>query len=205
LVETPAELYSLTAEQLAALEHMGDKSATNLMAAIEGSKQPGLARFIYALGIRNVGETTARDLAHAFGDIESLMRADEDALQKVPDVGPVVARSIAQFFAEKHNRDVVARLLKSGVRPLAQVKPARAGGALAAKTLVLTGTLPSLSRDEATARIVAAGGKVTGSVSKKTDYLVAGAEPGSKYDKAISLGVPILDEEGLLELLGSGE
>jgi len=205
LVETPAELYSLTAEQLAALERMGDKSATNLMAAIEGSKQPGLARFIYALGIRNVGETTARDLAHAFGDIESLMRADEDALQKVPDVGPVVARSIAQFFAEKHNRDVVARLLKSGVRPLAQVKPARAGGALAAKTLVLTGTLPSLSRDEATARIVAAGGKVTGSVSKKTDYLVAGAEPGSKYDKAISLGVPILDEEGLLELLGSGE
>lgn len=205
LVDTPAELYRLTAEQLAALERMGDKSAANLMAAIEGSKQPSLARFIYALGIRNVGESTARDLAHAFGDIESLMRADENALQKVSDVGPVVARSIAQFFAEKHNREVIARLLKSGVRPLAQARLARAGGALAGKTLVLTGTLPALSREEATARIVAAGGKVTGSVSKKTDYVVVGAEPGSKHEKAISLGIPVLDEEGLLELLGSAD
>ncbi len=205
LVRTPADLYGLTAAQLAGLERMGDKSAANLVAAIEGSKRPSLARFIYALGIRNVGESTARDLAHAFGDIQSLMVADQERLETVPDVGPVVARSIVQFFAEKHNGEVIARLLKAGVRPKAQPVRPPAGGPLAGKTVVLTGTLPSLSRDEATARIQAVGGKVSAQVSKKTDYIVVGADPGSKYEKAVLLGIPVLDEDRLLKLLSAAD
>ncbi|MCW5619899.1 MAG: NAD-dependent DNA ligase LigA, partial [Burkholderiales bacterium] len=181
----------------------GEKSAVNLVAAIAASRSPRLARFIHALGIRNVGETTARDLARAFGDITALMQADAVRLQQVPDVGPVVAQSITHFFAEPHNRKIVDELLALGVQPLAEAVAPQTAPALMGTTFVLTGTLPSLSRDQAKALIEAAGGKVAGSVSKKTGYLVAGADPGSKYEKALSLAIPVLDEAALLELLQS--
>ena len=205
LVKTTADLYRLNAQNLANLERMAEKSAANVLDAIGKSKTTTLARFIYALGIRNVGETTARDLARHFGKLEPLMQASEDELQQVPDVGPVVARSIARFFGERHNRDVIAQMRKLGVtwpesavaRP--PVQP------LAGKTFVLTGTLPHLSRAQAKERIEARGGKVSGSVSKKTDYVISGAEPGSKYDKALELGIAVLDEQGLLELLGRND
>jgi DNA ligase (NAD+) len=205
LVRTPADLYRLSGEVLAALDRMGEKSGANLAAAIENSKRTTLARFVFALGIRNVGESTARDLARDLGGIEQLMQADEARLQQVPDVGPVVAQSIVQFFAEPHNREVVRALLRHGVQPAAEAAPARRASRLAGKTFVLTGTLPDLSREEASARIEAAGGKVSSSVSKKTDYVVAGADPGSKLDKAMTLNIPVLDQSGLLELLaGTG-
>ena len=202
LVKTPADLYRLDAKNLESLERMAEKSAANVLDAIDKSKTTTLARFIYALGIRNVGEATARDLARHFGKLDPLMHANEEELQQVPDVGPVVARSIARFFGERHNREVVAQMRSLGVtwpdspvtRPPLQP--------LAGKTFVLTGTLPDLSRDQAKERIEAKGGKVSGSVSKKTDYVVAGSEPGSKYDKALELGITVLDEQGLLELLG---
>lgn len=201
LVKTPADLYRLDARILASLERMAEKSADNVVAAIGRSKSTTLARFIYALGIRNVGEATARDMARHFGKLETLMRAGDEELQQVPDVGPVVAHSIARFFAEPHNREVVTQLRGLGVTwPESTVtRPARQ--LLAGKTFVLTGTLPHLARDEAKERIEAVGGKVAGSVSKKTDYVIAGAEPGSKYDKAVQLGIAVLDEQGLLELL----
>jgi DNA ligase (NAD+) len=201
MVETPADLYRLDAGSLSALERMAEKSASNIVAAIAGSKRVMLARFIYALGIRNVGESTARDLARHFGDrLEAIMGADDQTLLEVPDVGPVVARSIAQFFHEPHNRRVIEKLLDAGIvfeRPASQ--PGR--GRVAGKTFVLTGTLPNLAREEAKRRIEAQGGRVTGSVSKKTGYVVLGADPGAKHDKARKLGVPVLDEAGLLELL----
>ena len=198
-VKTPADIYELDAVTLAGLERMGEKSATNVVHAIQRSRNTTLARFIFALGIRNVGESTARDLARAFGDIQALMNANEDRLQQVPDVGPVVARSIAGFFEEPHNREVVSKLLDAGIR-WADV-PVPAAAPLAGKTFVLTGTLPTLTREQAAARIEGAGAKIAGSVSKKTSYVVAGAEPGSKYDRARELGIPVLDEEGLLHLL----
>jgi DNA ligase (NAD+) len=198
-VKTPADIYELDAVTLAALERMGEKSASNVVHAIQRSRNTTLARFIFALGIRNVGESTARDLARAFGDIQALMNANEDRLQQVPDVGPVVARSIAAFFEEPHNREVVSKLLDAGIR-WADV-PVPAAGRLAGKTFVLTGTLPTLTREQAAARIEGAGAKIAGSVSKKTSYVVAGADPGSKYDRARELGIPVLDEEGLLHLL----
>ncbi len=201
IVKTPAELYQLDLQQLAALERMGEKSAANLLGAIDRSRHPTLARFVYALGIRNVGEATARDLAQSLGDVEALMGADADRLQQVPDVGPVVAQSIADFFAEPHNRKVVHDLLAAGVEPEPVEAVAKEKPGLAGKTFVLTGTLPTMTRDQARERIEAAGGKVTGSVSKKTDYVVAGDDPGSKYDKAVALSIPVLDEAGLLELL----
>jgi DNA ligase (NAD+) len=201
LVRTPADLYRLRADDLAALERMGEKSAANLAAAIDASRATTLARLIYALGIRNVGESTARDLAQAFGDVEALMHADAEALQRVPDVGPVVAQSIADFFAEAHNREVVKRLLAAGVRAAAPAARQPAASAAAGKKFVLTGTLPSMSREQAAALIEAAGGSVAGSVSKKTDFVVAGTDPGGKYEKARALGIPVLDEAGLLELL----
>jgi len=202
LVKTPADLYRIDVENLANLERMAEKSAANVLDAIEKSKNTTLARFIYALGIRNVGEATARDLARHFGKLEPLIQAGEVELQQVPDVGPVVARSIARFFGERHNREVVAQMRSLGVtwpespvtRPPLQP--------LAGKTFVLTGTLSHFSRDHVKERIEAKGGKVSGSVSKKTDYVVAGAEPGSKHDKALELGIAVLDEQGLLELLG---
>ena len=203
MVRTPADLYGLDAGALAGLDRMAEKSAANVVAAIDRSRKTSLARFIYALGIRNVGESTARDLARSFGEIRELTNAGIDRLQHVPDVGPVVANSIAEFFAEPHNRDVVENLLAAGVQPERSGMRKTTADVLAGRTFVLTGTLPSLSREEATARIQAAGGKVSGSVSKKTAYVVAGADPGSKHDRAVTLGIPVLDEAGLLELLRS--
>ena len=206
LVHTPADLYRLTRETLAGLERMAEKSATNLLAAIEKSKQTTLARFIFALGIRTVGESTAQDLARYFGNIEAVMGADDTALQQVPDIGPVVAHSIAGFFGEPHNRSIVQGLLDAGVRfEQAAALALDTAGAAYGKTFVLTGALPTLSRDAATQRIRDCGGKVTGSVSKKTDFVVCGADPGSKQVKAVELGIAILDEAGLLNLLGQSE
>ena len=201
IVKTPADLYKLGVLGLASLERMAEKSAANVVASIEKSRHTTLQRFIFALGIRNVGEATARDLARHFGGIDALMEADMDALQAVPDVGPVVAQSIHDFFAEPHNREVIEQLRAAGVT-WPEHEPARISeGPLAGKTLVVTGTLPSLTRDEARALIESAGGKVAGSVSKKTDYVVAGEAAGSKLDKAQQLGVIILDEAGLRALL----
>jgi DNA ligase (NAD+) len=203
LVRTPADLFRLGIGPLAALERMAEKSAANVVAAIERAKSTTLARFIYALGIRHVGETTARDLAAHFGSLEALMVAGEAALLEVPDVGPVVAASIAQFFAEPHNREAIGDLLAAGVRwPEGRGRAARTAGALAGVTIVLTGTLPTLTREQAAERIIAAGGKVVGSVSKKTGFVVAGAEAGSKLDKARALGVRVIDEGELRRLLG---
>ncbi|WP_028500032.1 NAD-dependent DNA ligase LigA [Microvirgula aerodenitrificans] len=203
-VTTPADLFRLQADQLAGLDRMGDKSAQNLVQAIDVARHTRFERFIYALGIRNVGESTARDLARHFGTLDALMAADETALVAVPDVGPIVARSIVDFFAESHNRDVVTDLCALGVDwpQVAATTDSYVDG-VAGKTFVLTGTLPTLTRDDAKARIEAAGGKVAGSVSKKTDYVVAGDAAGSKLDKAQALGVAILDQDGLLALLGS--
>jgi DNA ligase (NAD+) len=189
--------------KLAVLERMADRSAANLVAALEKSKQTTLPRFLYALGIRHVGEATARDLARHFGRMDGLMDASVEQLLQVRDVGPVVAQSIATFFAQPHNREVVEQLRAAGVtfeegEPAAHAAPLP----LAGKTFVLTGTLPTLTRDEAKARLEALGAKVAGSVSRKTDYVVAGAEAGSKLDKARELGVPLLDEPGLLAILG---
>jgi DNA ligase (NAD+) len=199
MVETPADLYKLDVTMLSGLERMAEKSAGNVIAAIEKSKHTTLARLIFALGIRNVGESTARDLARHFGSIHALLDADVNALERVPDVGPVVAQSIAQFSAEPHNRAVIAALLAAGVKPEAEARVAESG--LEGKTFVLTGTLPGMHRDEAKRRIEARGGRVAGSVSKKTDYVVAGEEPGSKLEKARTLGITVLDEDGLLKLL----
>jgi DNA ligase (NAD+) len=203
IVHTPADLYKLGVAKLAALERMADKSAGNVAAAIERSKSTTLPRFLYALGIRNVGEVTARDLARHFGSLDAIMDAGIEALRDAPDVGPVVAESIAGFMREPHNREVIGELRAAGVRwtegPPAAPEPA---GPFAGKIVVLTGTLVAMTRDEAKDRIEAGGGKVTGSVSKKTDLVVAGAEAGSKLDRAQELGVAVLDEEGFLKLLG---
>jgi DNA ligase (NAD+) len=204
LVKTPVDLYRLDVPTLARLERMGEKSAQKLIAAIDRSRHTTLARFIYALGIRNVGEATARDLAHHFGSLDALMNADEAALMAVPDIGPVVAESIRQFFAEPHNRQVIAGLRRVGVT-WPERREASARTALTGKTFVLTGTLASMTRDEARERIEAAGGRVSASVSKKTDYVVAGSEPGSKLARARELGVPVLDEAGFLALLGEND
>ncbi len=203
LVRTPADLYALDEAALAGLERMAEKSATNVVAAIRKSRETTLARLIYALGIRNVGESTARDLARHFGTIEAIEQADAAALQQVPDVGPVVAQSLAEFFAEPHNLQVVHKLAQAGVR-YAPAEPQRAAtGGVAGKSFVLTGALPGMSREYAKALIEAAGGRVVGSVSKKTDYVVAGSEAGCKLEKARTLGVTIIDEQQLQALLVS--
>ena len=200
-VRDPADLFALDAATLADLERMGSKSAVNLALALERSKTTTLARFLYALGIREVGEATALALAEHFGALEALMAADEERLRQVPDIGPVVAAAVRAFFQEPHNRDIIARLRAAGVRwPETAARPAN-DRRLAGKTVVLTGTLESLSRDRATASLRALGAKVAGSVSKKTDYVVAGRDAGSKLDKARELGVTVLDEAGLLALL----
>jgi DNA ligase (NAD+) len=201
IVHTPADLYKLGVGKVANLERMAEKSAANLLAAVDKSRQTTLARFIFSLGIRNVGEATAKDLARYFGSLDALMAADEEALTQVPDVGPVVAQSIAQFFAEPHNREVVEQLRAAGVNWTETAPQRKEQGALTGRTFVLTGTLPVMSREEAKEKIEAAGGKVAGSVSKKTDYVVAGAEAGSKLTKAQELGITILDEPSLLRLL----
>jgi DNA ligase (NAD+) len=204
LVKTLADLYRLDAATLASLQRMGEKSTENLIGAIERSKETTLQRFIFSLGIRNVGESTARDLARHFGDMDPLMNADVDALRQVADVGPVVAESIQAFFAESRNRAVVAKMREAGLR-WRKTAPAPAAGGLAGKTFVLTGTLPNLSREEAARRVEALGAKVSGSVSKKTSYVVVGADAGSKLEKASTLGIAQLDEAGLLKLLRRAE
>lgn len=204
LVETPADIYDkrkLDLRTLANLERMGEKSALNLLGAIEHSKRTTLARFIYALGIRNVGEATAKDLARHFGKLESLMKADEESLQQVPDVGPVVAQSIIAFFSEPHNIEVVKALRARGVQWVEHEAQAVRESALSSKTFVLTGTLATMTREQAKEKLEALGAKVSGSVSKKTDYVVAGEEAGSKLDKAHELGVAVLNEQQFLALL----
>jgi DNA ligase (NAD+) len=202
IVKTVPDLYKLGFAKLAALERMGDKSAQNLLDGIEKSKSTTLARFLYSLGIRQVGETTAKDLARHFGSIDRLMDARLEELLEVPDVGPIVAESIREFFDQPHHREVVEQLRAAGVTwPDVAGTASDAPRPLLGKTLVLTGTLPTLSRDEAKELIEAAGGKVSGSVSKKTNYVVAGEDAGSKLDKARELGVTVLDEAGLRALL----
>lgn len=201
LVTTLADIYRLDLATLSNLERMAEKSAANLLEGIEKSKKTTLPRFIFALGIRNVGEATAKDLARHFGKLDALMEADDTQLQEAPDVGPVVAQSIAHFFREPRNRDVIAQMRAVGVAWSETAVIRAAPSPLASKTFVVTGTLPNLTRDEARELIEAKGGKVAASVSKKTDYVVAGADPGSKLEKARELGVTVLDERGLLELL----
>ena len=208
LIKSLADIYTVSRDQLSDLERMGDKSAANLLEGIAKSKQTTLQRFIYALGIRNVGESTARDLARHFGSLEALLDADLEALQRVPDVGPVVAQAVVDFLAEPHNREVIDALRRHGIvwqetarRSTTTTVPSKVGG----KTFVLTGTLPTLTRDDAKARIEAAGGKVVGTVSKKTNYVVVGDEAGSKLGKANELGISLLDEGGLLALLAEIE
>ncbi|TMB02598.1 MAG: NAD-dependent DNA ligase LigA, partial [Deltaproteobacteria bacterium] len=199
LVRDVADLYHLDAETLAALERMGKKSAANLRAQLERSKQTTLPRLLVALGIRQVGEATAKALAEHFGTLERLMDATEEELQEVRDVGPEVAASIRGFFAEKQNRKVIQKLLAAGVRPAAVARPK---GPLAGKKFVLTGTLETMTRPEAQRRIEALGGRVQSSVSKETDYVVVGVDPGSKLAKAKALGVRTVEEKAFVKLLG---
>lgn len=201
LIYTLADIYQLTLAQLSQLKRMAEKSAQNLLDALEKSKNTTLARFIYALGIRNVGEATAKDLAKHFGQLNQLMEASIEDLLGVHDVGQVVAESITIFLSEPHNEDVIKKLIAAGITWQEFSGKQVATGALLGKTFVLTGTLPSLSREEATVLIEEKGGKVTGSVSKKTDFVVAGADAGSKLEKAMTLQVTILDEAALKALL----
>jgi DNA ligase (NAD+) len=199
-VHTPADLYKLTLKDLSDLERMAEKSAANLLAALDRSRKTTLDRFIYALGVRNVGETTARDFARHFGDLKPLLEASEETLLQVSDVGPVVARSVRQFLDEAHNRGVIEALLQAGVSwPRSEPAPRRLDSPT--KTFVLTGTLSGMSRDEARAAIEAKGHKVAGSVSKKTDYVVAGEDAGAKLDRARALGIPVLEEKEFIEKL----
>jgi len=198
LVQDASDLYGLSMDDLAGLERMAEKSASNLLQALEASKQTTLARFIYSLGIREVGETTAQVLAREFGELAGLMQADFERLQAVRDVGPVVAENIVEFFKEAHNREVIDRLIRAGIHWPAMEQPKQQP--LAGKTFVLTGTL-SVPRDELKGRLQALGARVSGSVSARTDYVVAGESPGSKYDKAMALGIEVLDEAGCEALL----
>jgi len=200
MVQDVAGLYSLNEEQLANLERMGKKSAQNVLAEIEKSKKADLARVIYAVGIRFVGERTAQLLAEHFGSMDTFAEAAPEALYEVEEIGPKVAQSIVEFFHEKRNRDVIEKLRKAGLQ--FEQKKQRTGGSLDGLQFVLTGSLPGLSREEATRMIEEAGGRVTGSVSKKTNYVVVGSDPGSKLDKARSLSIEILDEAGFRKLLG---
>jgi len=204
IVRTLPDLFKLGIANLTALERMGDKSAANLVDGLAKAKTTTLARFLFGLGIRHVGETTAKDLAKHFGALDRILGASEEKLLEVPDVGPIVAQSIHTFFAQPHNREVVEQLRAAGVTWPEHEGSAAANAVplpLAGRTFVLTGTLPTLSREDAKEMIEAAGGKVAGSVSKKTTYVVAGAEAGSKLDKAQELGIEILDEDGLKALL----
>jgi DNA ligase (NAD+) len=199
LVRSVADLYKLNEEQLVGLERFAEKSARTLLEEIERSKKAGLARVIMGLGIRYVGERTAELLAEEFGSIEALEAASAEELERVEEVGPRISQSVLEFFARPANVALVQALKEAGVDMTAEKKVRSTQ--LAGLTFVLTGTLPTLTRDEAKRRIEAAGGKTAGSVSKKTSYVVAGEEAGSKLDKAIELKVPVLDEAGLLSIL----
>lgn len=201
VITTAADLYKLGLIALAELDRMADKSAQNVLNALEKSKSTTLARFIYALGIRHVGEATAKELANYFGSLDALLSASEEQLLEVDDIGPVVARSIIGFLSDPLNRELIEQLRAAGIRWQESERSASVPKPLQGKTFVLTGTLPTLTRDEAAEKIEAAGGKVAGSVSKKTSYVVAGEEAGSKLAKAQELGITILDEAGLLHLL----
>ena len=204
LIRSLPDLYRLGVLKLAELDRMADKSAENLVAALEKSKATTLGRFLFALGIRHVGEATAKDLARHLGSMDRIMEASEAELAQVPDVGPVVAASIHRFFAQPHNREVVEQLRAGGIE-WEEGEMRVASGPLVGKTVVLTGALPTLSRDEAKDLLEAAGAKVAGSVSKKTDFVVAGTDAGTKLTKAQELGITILDESGLQSLLGNRE
>jgi DNA ligase (NAD+) len=202
-----SDVFTLTQPELEAMERMGEKSAANLVAALAAARDTTLARFLIALGIRHVGETVALLLARRFGDLDPLMQASQEEIDATPGIGPAIAESVAGFFADPRNQAEVARLRELGVRWKAQAPEpeAPAGGPLAGRTFVLTGSLEGMTRDEAKRRIEAQGGKLTGTVSKKTSYVVAGAEPGSKLAKARELGVAVLDQAGLEALLaGAG-
>ena len=201
-VRTPADLYTLTAEELAGLERMGERSAANLVAALESSRRTTLSRFLFALGIPDVGEATAQALAEHFGSLDALMDAGEEEIQAVRDVGPVIAAHVHAFFAEPRNREVIEALRRSGVTWPDAARAARSrGGAMRGETVVITGTLAGMTRDEARDAARAAGATVTDSVSKKTTLLVVGAEAGSKLRKAQELGVRIVDEAEFQKLL----
>jgi DNA ligase (NAD+) len=201
LVRTPGDLYRLKVADLESLERMGPRSAAKLVTALEKSKDTTLERFLLGLGIPEVGEATSGTLARHFGSLEKLMAANEEELREVPDVGPIMADAIHTFFRQPHNQDVIMDLRRAGITwPDLPPKPA-APRALAGKTFVLTGTLVGMTRDEARDRIVALGGKVAGSVSSRTSYVVAGADPGSKLDRAVKLGLPVLDEDQFVSLL----
>lgn len=204
-IETVADLFHLEGTSLSMLDRLGEKSAANLISAIQKSRNTTLPRFLFALGIRDVGEVTARNLAIHFGELDPIMEADEEALMRVPDVGPTVAKHVHTFFQQPKNLEVVEKLIAADVRWDPVTLPEGMAAPLAGKTFVVTGTLESLSREEAHARIMALGGKATGSVSKKTSYVVVGADPGSKASKAESLGIPVLDEASFLELIHKRE
>jgi DNA ligase (NAD+) len=201
LVESAADLYALSAVQFEGLERMGEKSAAKLLGAIAASRETTLARFLYALGIPNVGEATALGLAEHFGALDALQAASLEQIMAVPDVGPVVAEDVREFFESKRNRDVIDQLVACGVSWPAPTAGKSENQPLAGKTLVLTGTLPTLGRADAEALIRKAGGKVASSVSKKTDYVVAGESSGSKLEKAMELGIDVIDESGLMALV----
>jgi DNA ligase (NAD+) len=199
LVKSIADLYSITADQLLSLERVGQKSADNLLQEIANSKRAGLDRVLYGLGIRFVGQRTAQLLAEEFGSMEALMAATAEDLERVNEVGPRVAQAIREFFDEEKNRELVRRLEKAGLTMTAEKR--KKTSQLEGLTFVLTGTLPHLSREDAKAKIESAGGRVSGSVSKKTNYVVAGEDAGSKLDKARDLGVNVIDESALQKLL----
>jgi DNA ligase (NAD+) len=207
LINTPADLYQLTIEDLSSLERMGEKSARNLVNALAASKRPMLSRFVYALGIREVGETTARNLANEFKTLSAIQNASYEQLIEVQDIGPIVAQHIVHFFQQAHNIEVIEKILNAGVE-IQDIEPAASGTAentaFTGKTVVITGTLPDMSRDEAKDKLLAAGAKVAGSVSAKTDFVLAGDKAGSKLTKAEKLGVKILDEASFLAMLENG-
>ncbi|MBC7104705.1 MAG: NAD-dependent DNA ligase LigA, partial [Firmicutes bacterium] len=200
LVRNPADLYGLRYDDLVGLERLGPKSAENLLRAIADSKARSLAQLIFGLGIRHVGERAARVLAERFGSLERLMAASEEELQEIPEIGPKIAASVVAFFAAGENREIVRRLERAGVRTREEAV-ARGDLPLAGKTFVLTGALGRLTRPEAERLITELGGRVASSVSRKTDYVVVGENPGSKYERALSLGIPLLNEEEFLSLL----
>ncbi len=204
LIRTLPDLYKLGLGTLAGLARMADKSAANLIEALEKSKKTTMPRFLFGLGIRHIGESTAKEMAKHFGKLDAIMGANEEALLEVADVGPVVATSLRTFFDQPHNREVVEQLRACGLNWDESEPTARPVKPLAGKTFVITGTLPTLSRDEAKDKLEEAGAKVAGSVSKKTDYVVAGSDAGSKLEKANLLGVKVIDEEGMLEILANG-
>ena len=199
LIRDPADLYTLTVDQVAVLERMGEKSAKNLVDAIDRSRKAGLERLLFALGIRNIGAVAATALAARYGTLESAMDATVEELCAIPDFGEITALCVVNYFSHEPNRALCRRLMEMGVETKSTAAPT--GDRYAGKTFVLTGTLPTLTRDEASAMIKAQGGKVTGSVSKKTDYVVAGEAAGSKLTKANDLGITVIDEATLLEML----